>query len=223
MCLSSYNCINVCENKSAYYLSQTCPWKGLEHVSDGVSERVNFQSSSKLNWFIMLRGRIKSFSIFASALYQTFYYQGENKPCHTFQKNLTKPGWIQIWPKQWIYLPQSSRNCFKYSEKHIASIHENFLRSLAFILFTCKNVAFYVKQDFSASGFPQPTLSTVECSRGYSIYFSLWNVILNCNQKGLDLRAMKLRQKRCYTYVPVNIFTSKNLKWGRLQGTGNPG
>ena len=51
--------------------------------------------------------------------------------------------------------------------------------------FTCfhtlhlQKVAFYMKQDFSASGFPQPTLSTVECSRGYSIYFSLWNVILN--------------------------------------------
>ena len=39
-------------------------------------ESVNFQSSSILNWFITLRERIKSFSIFASFVYKTFYYQG---------------------------------------------------------------------------------------------------------------------------------------------------
>ena len=43
----------------------------------------------------------------------------------------------------------SSRNCLKYSEKRMALIHGNFLPSLAFILFACKNVAFYAKQDFS--------------------------------------------------------------------------
>ena len=70
-------------------------------------------------------------------------------------------------------------NCFKYSQKCIASIHKNFLPSLTFILFACENMAFCVKQDFSAYSFPQPTLSTVKCSREYSIYFFLWSVILN--------------------------------------------
>ena len=96
--------------------------------------------------------------------------------------NTTKPGWIQIWPKHRIYLPYSSRNCFEsfeYPEKRIASIHENFLPSLAFILFACKNMAFYTKQDNSAFSFPQPTLPTVKCPRGYRIYFSLRSVILN--------------------------------------------
>ena len=69
--------------------------------------------------------------------------------------------------------------CFEYSEKRIASIHENFLPSLAFILFACKNMAFYTKQDNSIFSFPQPTLSTVKCPRGYRIYFSLRSVILN--------------------------------------------
>ena len=39
------------------------------------------------------------------------------------------------------------RNCFKYSGKCIASIHENFLPSLAIILFACENMAFYVKNN----------------------------------------------------------------------------
>ena len=40
-------------------------------------------------------------------------------------------------------------------------------------------MAFYTKQDNSAFSFPQPTLSTVKCPRGYRIYFSLRSVILN--------------------------------------------
>ena len=54
-----------------------------------------------------------------------------------------------------------------------------FFPPLAFIFFACENVDFYTKQDFSASSFPQASLSTAKCSRGYSIYFSLWRVILN--------------------------------------------
>ena len=46
------------------------------------------------NWFITLHECIKKnyhFSIYASIVYKTFYYQGENKPCHMFQKSpLTK-------------------------------------------------------------------------------------------------------------------------------------
>ena len=49
----------------------------MKLASVGVSERVNFQSSSILNWFIKLRWRIKSFSTFASVVYKKFYYQGK--------------------------------------------------------------------------------------------------------------------------------------------------
>ena len=47
--VSSYT-VKVRENKSAYYLSETCARLSQEHASVAVSERVNFQSSSMLHW-----------------------------------------------------------------------------------------------------------------------------------------------------------------------------
>ena len=81
----------------------------------------------------------------------------ENKPCHFLEKLLITKAICQLnkYNKAWLNtnlaktLQTSSRNCFKYSEKRMASIHGNFLPSLAFILFACKNVAFYKKPDIS--------------------------------------------------------------------------
>ena len=79
-----------------------------------------------------------------------------NKPCHILEKLLITEAIYQLnkYNKAWLNTnlaktQTSSRNCFKYSEKRMASIHGNFLPSLAFILFACKNVAFYTKQDIS--------------------------------------------------------------------------
>ena len=88
--------------------------------------------------------------------------------------NKTWPGWIQIWPKHRIYLPYSSRNCFesfKYSEKRIASIHENFITC------TC------IHRFSTRKRIPPPLVfhcpfSTVECSVGYNQYYSS---LLECN------------------------------------------
>ena len=80
----------------------------------------------------------------------------ENKPCHFLEKLLITKAIYQVkkYNKAWLNTnlaktQTSSRNCFKFSEKRMASIHGNFLPSLAFILFACKNVAFYTKQDIS--------------------------------------------------------------------------
>ena len=85
-------------------------------------------------------------------------------------------------------------------------------------------MAFYTKQANPAFSFPQPTLSTVKCSRGYSIYFSLWSVIQN------RLAATK----RAWIRGPWNwgkkgdICIYKHIYIWRSQmrltsGTGNPG
>ena len=48
-------------------------------------------------------------------------------------------------------IAKSSRNRASNSEKgRIATIHGNFLPSLAFVVFACEHVAFYTKQDFCA-------------------------------------------------------------------------
>ena len=51
--------------------------------------------------------------------------------CNEYNKTWLNTNWL----KHRIYLPNSSRNCFEYSEKRIRSIHKNFLPSLAFIGF----------------------------------------------------------------------------------------
>ena len=55
--------IKVHDNKSAYYLSETCARLSWEHVSVGVSERVNFQWSSISNHLqFLLPSCIKRFT-----------------------------------------------------------------------------------------------------------------------------------------------------------------
>ena len=88
-----------------------------------------------------------------------------------------------------------------------------FFPSLAFIFFACENVDFYTKQDFSASSFPQASLLTAKCSRGYSIYFSLWRVILNwlaATKRAWIQGPRNWGKKRWY----INIFISENFRWG---------
>ena len=87
--------MTVRENKSWYYLSETCP---------RYSERVNFQSSSILNWFIKHHERIKSFSIFASVVYKTFYYQGKQTLLHFLEKLLMTKAIYQLnkYNKAWL-------------------------------------------------------------------------------------------------------------------------
>ena len=88
-------------------------------------------------------------------------------------------------------------HCLKYSEKCIPSIQENFLASLAFILFTCKKMAFHLKQDFSwALSFPHPTLSMVD---RVFFRFSLWIDWLRTKELQFRGPYLKLGQKRWYT------------------------
>ena len=76
----------------------------------------------------------------------------ENKPCHFLEKLLITKAIYQLnkYNKAWLKTNLAkTQTSSKYSEKRMASIHGNFLPSLAFILFACKNVAFYTKQDIS--------------------------------------------------------------------------
>ena len=83
--------------------------------------------------------------MFASVMY---------KPTNLYQLNKYNKAWLNT------NLSKFSLNtdfiyrkvpgiCLKRSEKRIASIHENFVPSPAFILFSCKNLSFYTKRDFS--------------------------------------------------------------------------
>ena len=76
-----------------------------------------------------------------------------------------------------------------------ATIHGNFLPSLTFVLFACEHVAFYTKQHFCAFSFPEPALSTVECSRMFSVFWRIQYLLfsfecssesIDCEQKSLD-------------------------------------
>ena len=98
----------------------------------------------------------------------------------------------------------------EYSEKRIVWIHANFLPSLAFILFPCKNVTFYTKQDFSrALSFPHHTLFV------FWLFFWFLSESTDCERKSLDFEGHQNLGK-CDD-IHTNIFTSKNLKWGWLR------
>ena len=63
-----------------------------------------------------------------------FLLPRENKPCHFLEKLLITQAISQLnkYNKDWLNTnlaktPTSSRNCLKYSEKRVASIHGNFL------------------------------------------------------------------------------------------------
>ena len=94
------------------------------------------------------------------------------KSIYQLSWNEYNKAWLNTnWLKHRIYLPYSSRNCFQsfeYSEKRIASIHKNFLPSLAFRA-----------RLSTRNRIPPPLVfhrpfSTVECSLGYKPYlFSL--------------------------------------------------
>ena len=76
-----------------------------EHANVGVSERVNFQSSSILNWFIKHRERIKSFSIFASVVYiKRFTTKGKQTLSHFLEKLLITKAIYQLnkYNKAWL-------------------------------------------------------------------------------------------------------------------------
>ena len=63
-----------------------------------------------------------------------------------------------------VFTEQSSGNCLKYSEKRIGCNSREFIFTCFQTVHLCKKVAFYTKQDSSATSFRHPTLSTVECS-----------------------------------------------------------
>ena len=103
----------------------------------------------------------------------------------------------------------------EYSEKRIVWMHANFLPSLAFILFACKNVTFYTKQDFSrALSFPHHTLFV------FWLFFWFLSESTDCERKSLDFEGHQNRQMRWYTYKHIHIQKSHM----RLaSGRGNPG
>ena len=84
----------------------------------------------------------------------------------------------------------------RFSERRIASIHGYFLPSLAFILFACKNVAFYNEIGFLL-GF---TFSTVPLYRMVDCSFGFHSEPIDCEQKSLDFEELEI------------AFASKNLK-----------
>ena len=71
----------------------------------------------------------------------------------------------------------------QYHKPHVPHFNsgECVLSSLAFKLLARENMAFYMKQDFSAAlGFPHPTLSMVKCSLGFLSEF------IDSKQRSLD-------------------------------------
>ena len=72
------------------------------------------------------------------------------------------------------------------TEKHIASIHRN-SPPVAFILFACKNLAFYTKQDFSRGH----TLF------GFSVFFCFLSESVDCERKSLDFEGRTWNGGQC--------------------------
>ena len=132
------------------------------------------------------------------------------------------------WPKtEFIYLRQSSRNCFEFSEKRIL-LRIFYLQLHSYSLLIVKTyhglIYFSMKEDFSAPlvfHSPGTLLLTGECSRGYSISFSLWSVILGSVGCDLDSRAT-------FNYQAGKVIIYKHIYIRKSQirltsGTGNPG
>ena len=88
------------------------------------------------------------------------------------------------------------------AEKRIASIHGNFLASLAFILFAWKNVAFYTKLDFSS--FPHHTLFV------FWVIFCFLSESIDCERKSLDFECRTWNWDKCgaiHIYIHFYNFT----------------
>ena len=122
---------------------------------------MSFQSSSILNWFIKHRERIKSFSIFASVVYiKRFTTKGKQTLSHFLEKLLITKAIYQLnkYNKAWLNTNLAKTpTLFTVEFQELLEIF--YLHTLASILFACKNVAFYTKQDFSrALSFPHHTL-----------------------------------------------------------------
>ena len=104
----------------------------------------------------------------------------------------------------------------EYSEKRIVWIHANFLPSLAFILFPCKNVTFYTKQDFSrALSFPHHTLFV------FWLFFWFLSESTDCERKSLDFEGHQNLGK-CDDITNKHIYIQKS-QMRLASGRGNPG
>ena len=140
----------------------------------------------------------------------------ENKPCHFLEKLLFTKAIYQLNKYNKALLntnlaktQTSSRNCLKYFEKRMASIHGKFFTR------TCLHTLRLQKRGFLyETGFlPGLKFSTSHIICVLSVLLSsFWIDCLRTKHPRFRRSFLKSRQMRWYIYIHTNIFTSKTYK-----------
>ena len=94
-------------------------------------------------------------------------------------------------------------NCLKYSEKRIASIHGNFLPTLAFILFAART--WLSKRNSISPGLKVFHITHYLCSECSFVFFL--NRLTANERASISKAVLEIVQMRWYTYIHTYIHT----------------
>ena len=153
----------------------------------------------------MLRKLIKSFLTFASVVYKMLYYQRRTNLVTLSRRALND--WSNLltnkYSKVWVLFTVEFQELV---EIFWETYRLNSREFLTFLLFACKNVAFYTKQEFSqVLNFSHHTLVVA----WVFFLFSFWIDWLRTKELRFRGPYLKSRQMRWYTYIHTSSWFLK--------------
>ena len=156
----------------------------------------------------MLRKLIKSFLTFASVVYKMFYYQRRTNLVTLSRRALND--WsnllINKYSKVWVLFTVEFQELVEiFWETYRLNSREFF----TFLLFACKNVAFYTKQEFfQVLNFSHHTLVVAW------VFFCFLSESIDCERKSLDFEGHTWNRGKCgdiHTYIRLADFLKTNV------------